>query len=270
MTTHLDQYRVIGFPVKHSLSPRIHNAFAAYTAQAMHYDFLEIHPSDLLDRLDQIRQDHTIKGLSVTLPHKEALYRYCDTLDPLAQQAGAVSNVIIDEKRIFHGLNLDGIGLVKDIQRLGHHFHQRKVLILGAGGATRGILGAIIAENPASITIANRTVTKAQVIVEAHHHLHNEIDYCALDQISNRYDIIINATSASVDGCALPLKKEQFSQDSFGYDLMYHSDGTVFTLWCQKQNIPCADGKGMLIEISREIFKRWRGITPPQEITYLL
>lgn len=266
MTTHLDQYRVIGYPVKHSLSPRIHQYFAQQTHQQMYYDFLEVHPDDLMATLEQIRNDDRIKGLSITLPHKESLYRYCNTLDPLAEQAQAVSNVIITPERTFIGLNLDGIGLVNDIDQLGYCFENKKVLILGAGGATKGILGAIIAEHPSSITIANRTRSKAKQIVSHNLSRYAALNACGLDQINDQYDIIINATSASVEGTQLPITIDHFNANGFGYDLMYHSNGTVFTQWCKAKNIACADGKGMLIEISREIFKRWRGITPPREI----
>ena len=266
MTIHLDQYRVIGYPVKHSLSPRIHQYFAEQTQQQMHYDFLEVHPDNLLDTLEHIRKNSDIKGLSVTLPHKEALYRYCDELDPLATQAQAVSNVIITTQRKLIGLNLDGIGLVNDIHKLGYSFEDKKILILGAGGATKGILGAIIAEHPVSITIANRTLAKAEHIVEHNLCRFAALNACGLEEIKDRYDIIINATSASVDGAQLPVTIEHFNANGFGYDLMYHTSGTVFTQGCKAKNIACADGKGMLIEISREIFKRWRGVTPPREI----
>ncbi|WP_440617541.1 shikimate dehydrogenase [Cysteiniphilum sp. 6C5] len=257
----IDQYYVIGNPVKHSLSPKIHTEFAAQTGQKMCYEALEICPDNLEQTLNILRLDHTVKGLSVTLPFKEELYRYCDKLDDLAQEAEAVSNVIINDKREFIGLNLDGVGLVNDIKNnLNISLQNKRILILGAGGAAKGILGAIVRETPESITIANRTKEKAQNLAERSTNSAVKLSACALDEITDAFDIVINATSASVAKENLPLKLDNFTSGALAYDLMYAPNGTVFTTWCQSNNIQATDGKGMLLELSKIAFQHWRGL----------
>ncbi len=259
----IDQYYVIGYPVKHSLSPQIHREFAQQTKQNMRYDALEICPDNLEQTLNVLRLDETVKGLSVTLPFKEAVYAYCDEVDELAQQAKAVSNVVIDHNRRFIGFNLDGLGLINDINKqFGIDFKNKTVLIVGAGGAAKGILGSIAAQKPRHITIANRTLIKAIALAESIQD--NKITTAAsqLTSIAGSFDIVINATSASVEGQVLPLTSAHFKQSAVGYDLMYAPDGTVFTKWCDQYNIRNSDGKGMLIELSKLAFSRWRGVVP--------
>lgn len=257
----IDQYYVIGNPVKHSLSPQIHTGFAAKTGQVMHYEALEICTDNLEQTLNVLRLDTAVKGLSVTLPFKEELYRYCDKLDDLAQEAEAVSNVIINSDREFIGLNLDGLGLVNDIKNnLNIGLQNKRILILGAGGAAKGILGAIVRENPESITIANRTKEKAHNLVARSKNSVVKLNACALNEIAGVFDIVINATSASVAKESLPLKLDNFASGALAYDLMYASNGTVFTTWCQSNNIQAIDGKGMLLELSKIAFQHWRGV----------
>lgn len=257
----VDQYYVIGNPVKHSLSPKIHTDFAAKTGQTMCYEALEICPDNLEQTINVLRLDRIVKGLSVTLPFKEALYRYCDKLDDLAQEAEAVSNVVINSDRKFIGLNLDGLGLVNDIKNnLNISLQSKQILILGAGGAAKGILGAIVRENPESITIANRTKEKAQRLAERSTNNAVKLNACALTEIEGVFDIVINATSASVAKENLPLQLNNFASDALAYDLMYAPTGTVFTAWCQLNNIQAIDGKGMLLELSKIAFQHWRGV----------
>ncbi|MFZ9035114.1 MAG: shikimate dehydrogenase [Francisellaceae bacterium] len=256
-----DHYFVIGYPVKHSLSPAIQQEFIRKTGQEMSYEALEIKPDELLDVLHRLRVDERVKGLSVTLPFKELLYRYCDELDEKAKATGAVSNVLIDERRQFKGFNLDGLGLIRDIE-LNHNFPIRgkKVLIIGAGGAAKGILPDIIAEAPASIRITNRTLSKAVMLASHFQDKFQQLDVCPLEEISGRFDLVINATSASVEGLPLPLERRNFNDNALAYDLMYAPTGTVFTNWCQQQGIAASDGKGMLLELSKVAFYLWRDI----------
>ncbi|WP_119328439.1 shikimate dehydrogenase [Cysteiniphilum halobium] len=257
----IDRYYVIGNPVKHSLSPKIHTDFASQTGQIMRYEALEICPDNLEQTLNVLRLDPMVKGLSVTLPFKEALYHYCDKLDDLAQEAEAVSNVVINSNRAFIGLNLDGLGLVNDIKNnLNISLQNKRILILGAGGAAKGILGAIVRENPKSITITNRTKEKAYSLVARSTNSAIKLHACALDEIEGEFDIIINATSASVAKENLPLQLNNFASNALAYDLMYAPNGTVFTTWCQSNNIKAIDGKGMLLELSKIAFQHWRGV----------
>ncbi len=259
----IDQYYVIGYPVKHSLSPKIHTEFALKTGQNMRYEALEICPDNLEQTLNVLRLDPAVKGLSVTLPFKERLYAYCDQLDELAMEAQAVSNVIINHRQEFLGLNLDGMGLVNDIKNNLHlSLWDKSILILGAGGAARGILGAILREKPLSITIANRTKEKSQILARQISNTQLKIDACVLDEINGAFDVVINATSASINNENLPLKVDYFKQGALAYDLMYAPNGTVFTRWCSAHQIRSMDGKGMLMELSKLAFKQWRGVLP--------
>ncbi|WP_116964416.1 shikimate dehydrogenase [Fastidiosibacter lacustris] len=257
----LDQYYVIGYPVKHTLSPKIHNEFASQTKQNMCYGALEVYPDNLEQALNMLKLDETVKGLSITLPFKERLYEYCDHLERLAEQAQAVSNVIINNKREFIGLNLDGLGLVNDIKNnLYFPIYAKTILIIGAGGAVKGILGALLQEGPSKVVIANRTLAKAQILVERIQ-LHNtQLEVQALDDIIGSYDLVINATSASIDNQQLPLDLTNFNKGALGYDLMYAQNGTVFTHWCKQNGINAVDGKGMLTELSKIAFYCWRGV----------
>ena len=258
-----DKYYVIGYPVKHSLSPEIHMKFAKQTRQDLEYEVLEVCPDNLQQTLNVLRLDKKVKGLSITVPFKERLYEYCDTLDSLAQQAQAVSNVIIDENRQFKGLNLDGLGLVNDLK---HNMHvslkDKKILTLGAGGAAKGIVGAILQQQPKAITIANRTYQKALNLAQINANSAIEVKAIELSNITASFDVVINATSASINGAFLPVAKENFNQDAIAYDLMYGTGGTVFTKWCQENYIKTSDGKGMLLELSKLAFEHWRGVLP--------
>lgn len=259
----VDRYYVIGYPVKHSLSPEIHREFAQKTGQSMCFEALEILPEQLITTLNTLRLDPSVKGLSVTLPFKEHLYEYCDQLEPLACEAQAVSNVMINDQRAFVGLNLDGLGLVSDMKNnLRFELKGKSILILGAGGAARGILGAIIQERPRHIHIANRTFSKVVALLEKLKHQPENVAFSVSDLpgISGQFDIVINATSASVTQVELPLKAGYFNKAALGYDLMYAPKGTVFTRWCQAQQIKNSDGRGMLIELSKIAFYRWRHI----------
>ena len=259
----IDQYYVIGYPVKHSLSPQIHTEFAEKTEQSMRYEALEICPDNLEQTLIVLRMDPTVKGLSVTVPFKERLYAYCDQLDELAEEAQAVSNVIINDKREFIGLNLDGLGLVNDIRsNLKTSLKGKRILVFGAGGAAKGILGALLRECPERITVANRTLIKAEALVDYFKFATAQLLAQGLDDITGVYDIVINATSASISNESLPLKLSYFAKKALAYDLMYAPDGTAFTQWCSTHGINAIDGKGMLMELSKMAFKRWRGVLP--------
>ena len=255
-----DQYYVIGNPVKHSLSPCIHNAFARQTGQNMLYSPLEI-PEDDFDATMERLKNEPIKGLSITVPYKEAILPYVNHLDNYAQLAEAVSNIIVNDDNEWTGINLDGLGLVNDLQR-NHHcsLQDKRILILGAGGSAKGILGALFAEMPAAITIANRTVKKAHLLAQRSAPLF-EVQATDIYDIGDSYDVIINATALSLTNTPPPLEPRHFNTGAFGYDLMYAPEGTAFTRWCQDKGIAAADGKGMLLELSREIFYRWRGVS---------
>ncbi|MFT4693997.1 MAG: shikimate dehydrogenase [Francisella sp.] len=252
-----DLYHVIGYPVKHSLSPKIQMQLAKEYNQDMLFTAVEVAPQDLEAKIAEFKANPQIKGLSVTVPHKEGVYELCDDASDIAKDVKAASNVIFTPERKMIALNYDGLGIINDI-KYNHStkLNGKRVLVIGAGGAAKAVVAAVIAENPVSIAIANRTKTKAQAIQGLFSYKYN-ITIEDFESINGQYDIVINSTSSSIEGVVLPLSKANFTKDALGYDLMYAEKGTVFTKWCDNQNIKSADGRGMLQELSKAIFKFW-------------
>lgn len=273
----IDQYYVIGNPVKHSLSPIIHRAFAKETNERLSYDALEIAIDQFDHVMKQIKENPSIKGLSVTVPFKERAFKLCDSVDDYAKETGAVSNIIIIEKnkkRAFYGINLDGVSLVLDLKEKGIELKDKSVLILGAGGAARGILLPIYHTQPKSISILNRTEKKAiDLINDFKKNKNNEnlknIKIINNNDKNNKFDIIINTTSASLNN-TIPDFNENFvmtkfgTQNTIGYDMAYLKSGekTAFVKYLEQRGCQSFDGQGMLLALSKEIFFRWRGIYP--------
>ena len=228
--------------------------------QDMLFTAVEISPEDLEQKLAEFKANPQIKGLSVTVPHKERVFELCDYASDIAKDVRAASNVVFTPERKMIALNYDGLGIVNDIKHNNAtEFKNKHILIVGAGGAAKAVVAAVIAQNPTSITVVNRTKAKALVIKELFTYKYN-IAIEDFENIQGQYDIVINSTSSSIGGIALPLTKANFSQNALGYDLMYAENGTVFTKWCNSQNIKSADGRGMLYELSEAIFKYWRNI----------
>ena len=254
-------YYVIGYPVKHSLSPKIQMQLAKEYNQNMLFTAVEVAPQDLEQKIAEFKANPQIKGLSVTVPHKERVYELCDDASDIAKDVKAASNVIFTYDRKMIALNYDGLGIINDI-KYNHStkLKDKRVLVVGAGGAAKAVVAALIAEKPTSITIANRTKAKAQAIKELFAYRYS-IAIEDFESIQGQYDIVINSTSTSIDGISLPLLNSNFSENALGYDLMYAESGTTFTKWCDSQGIKSADGKGMLQELSKAVFKFWRNIS---------
>ncbi|MED7819164.1 MULTISPECIES: shikimate dehydrogenase [unclassified Francisella] len=255
-----DLYHVIGFPVKHSLSPKIQMELARQYSQDMIFTAIEVKPEELEEKIKEFKNNTEVKGLSVTIPHKERVFALADDSDTTAKAVGAASNVIFTPERKMIALNYDGLGIVNDIKNnYKVELKQKKVLVVGAGGAAKAVVAAIIKESPKSIAIANRTMQKAQAIANL---FVSEfaIDIEDFTNISGTFDIVINSTSSSIHQEMLPLKTTNFTENAFAYDLMYADVGTIFTKWCQENHIFAADGKGMLQELSKAVFKYWRGL----------
>jgi len=259
-----DRYYVIGNPIAHSKSPKIHMQFASKYSQNILYERIEVLEDNLEETLKLIKDDYSVKGLSITLPLKEKVFKFCKSVDKLAFEAKSVSNIAINETREFMGFNLDGLGLLKDIKRNNINTKNKSILILGAGGAAKGIVGALMQEKPQNICIANRSLNKAVNLKNYFLTIYPKTNIIATDinKIENKYDLVINATSASISCISLPLKKDFFNKKAFGYDIMYMNKPTVFNQWCTKNHIQNVDGKGMLLEISKLAFFMWRGISP--------
>lgn len=255
-----DLYYVIGFPVKHSLSPAIQMRLAQQYNQDMLFTAIEVAPQDLEAKIQEFKTNPQVKGLSVTMPHKERVYALADDADTTAKAVQAASNIIFTAERKMIALNYDGLGIVNDIKNnYKIDFAGKKVLVVGAGGAAKAVVAAVLKESPLSLSITNRTLAKAKAIEELFK-VDTEIKIIDFDNISDSFDIVINSTSSSIDGKLLPLKDSNFNKNAFAYDLMYADGGTIFTKWCQAYNIAAADGKGMLKELSIAVFKYWRGL----------
>lgn len=260
-----DRYAVIGNPVAHSKSPQIHAAFARLTFQDMAYEAI-LAPVDGFAAAVRAFIAAGGRGLNVTVPFKLEAYALADTRSPRAEAAKAVNTLAFSDAGI-HGDNTDGLGLVADLTRnLGLELAGKRLLLLGAGGAARGVLLPLMAERPAVLTLANRTAAKArQLLAEFLPHA----DGCPMDaggfaELSGRqFDLVINATAASLADEAPPLPAGLYAPGSLAYDMVYGRE-TPFLAAARAQGaVRLADGLGMLVEQAAESFFLWRGVRPP-------
>jgi shikimate dehydrogenase len=260
-----DKYAVIGFPIHHSKSPRIHTLFAQQTGQNIIYDRVEVKPENFASFVEFFFKEGG-KGLNCTVPHKEAAYHFATVLTDRAHFAKAVNTLIVKDGEIM-GDNTDGMGLIYDLT-INHRLSlaNKRLLILGAGGATRGIMAPLIAENPSEIIIANRTLDKATLLVKdfSSHTFDVSIEGCGFADLNNhQFDIILNATSASLSGDVPPLPDAILAPDGICYDLAYSNEPTAFVRWGLENNaLKSIDGLGMLVEQAAEAFYVWRGVRP--------
>jgi len=259
----MDQYCVFGNPIKHSRSPFIHQLFAEQTKQALTYT-TQLVP---LDGFEKAVHEFIVaggKGANVTVPFKEKALLLCDQLSEVAQQAGAVNTLSFINGGII-GDNTDGHGLVNDLLRHKVILAQSRILLLGAGGAAKGVVLPLLAHNPASIIIANRTVNKAEQLCTQFND--NRLQARGFDQInSHTFDLIINATSASLRGTFPTIPAKLITTNTVCYDMVYGKKLTSFLVWAQQQGATqVIDGLGMLVEQAAASFYIWRGILPDVE-----
>ena len=258
-----DRYGVIGHPIAHSKSPVIHGQFAEQTEQDIEYGAYDIRPENLPTELDRL-VDEGLKGLNVTVPHKSTVTDLLDELTDRAKLAGAVNTISIDEDGARRGDNTDGVGLVKDLRdNLYIDLEDQRILILGAGGATRGIVPALLEASPKRILIANRTVDKARALAEEFESL-GRISACEFDELGGQsFNLIINATSAGLDGNVPPFPGSIVTPEVICYDLSYAMKDTPFVDWAREHGAEHVhQGWGMLIEQAAESFYIWRDIRP--------
>lgn len=252
---------VIGHPIAHSLSPRLHAAFAAQVGLTLDYQALDIPPEALADRLKGLF-DEGWCGFNITLPHKTAVAALCQRLHPRAEQAGAVNTLVRDEAG-WLGDNTDGLGLMADLARLGIAVNGRRVLILGAGGAARGILGPLLAASPATLVVSNRNPWKPEALAETFAPLGRVHPRTHLSLKGDRYDLVINATSAGHAGTLPRLPPGLLEAGSVAYDLSYGKAHGPFADWAVQAGARAVhDGLGMLVEQAAESFSRWHGQRP--------
>lgn len=258
-----DRYGVMGNPIGHSKSPMIHTLFAEQSGQAITYEALLVELGGFNDAVEAFR-DEGGKGLNVTVPFKRDAWKRVDERSPCAELAGAVNTIVLREDGSLFGDNTDGNGLVRDIRdNLGISLAGKKVLVLGAGGAVRGVLGPILEENPESVTIANRTPARAQELAEAFE-AYGSTEGCGFDELEgSSFDIVINGTSASLKGEVPPLPDTLLNKGALCYDMMYAAEPTAFMVWADDHSSErIADGLGMLVEQAAESFLIWRGVKP--------
>lgn len=262
-TTIIDRYGVMGYPVSHSRSPVIHRLFAMQTEQEMQYELLQVSPGKLESAVRQFQRTGG-KGLNMTVPHKGEAVRLVDQLSERASTAGAVNTLVFQVGAVI-GDNTDGIGLLRDlVVNLGVNIEGANVLILGAGGATRGIVGPLLEMQPATLRIANRTLHRAQALAD-HFGSLGPVSACSFNAVpvSEPYDLVINATSAGLHGEMPPYPKAAISKNTFCYDLSYGITPTPFSIWARDAGASqSVMGWGMLVEQAAESFHLWRGIRP--------
>ncbi|WP_413674752.1 shikimate dehydrogenase [Massilia cellulosiltytica] len=261
-----DRYAVIGHPVAHSKSPQIHAAFAGQTGQNLAYERL-LAPLDGFATSVRSFVAQGGKGLSVTVPFKLEAHGLADMLTARARAAGAVNALHIVDGRIV-GDNTDGAGLVRDIEHgAGVALEGKKVLMLGAGGAARGAVLPLLQAGTASLTIANRTAAKAAGLA-AGFAAHGNILARDFHALQGGFDVVINATSASMDDQLPPVRAEVFASGALAYDMMYGREPTVFMRFAAEHGVDTRDGLGMLVEQAAEAFLLWRAVRPDTAPVY--
>ena len=263
-----DRYVVIGNPIAHSKSPQIHARFAEQTSQSMQYERL-LAPLDAFDQTVKSFVATGGRGANVTVPFKLDAFRAATQLSARARAAEAVNTLRFDAGEIF-GDNTDGVGLVRDIvHNAKFTISGKTVLLLGAGGAARGVIQALLAESPSQLVIANRTPERASELVEQFAHEANGLlQASSFADLKSNFDLIINATSASLASELPSVPASIFSSQSFVYDMMYSSHLTLFMQLATSHGAITRDGLGMLVEQAAESFFVWRGARPETTSVY--
>ena len=261
----MDRYAVIGNPIAHSKSPQIHAAFARQTGQELSYEAL-LAPVDGFAQTVADFRAHGGRGLNVTVPFKLEAFALAERHTARAQAAGAVNTLAFDADGIL-GDNTDGAGLVRDLTaNLDFALAGRRILLLGAGGATRGVLLPLLDSRPARLTIANRTVAKAEALSTLFAARAGDcvLDACGFDALAGRrFDLVINATAASLADELPPLPPGLYAEGALAYDMMYARAPTRFMRAALADGAArVADGLGMLVEQAAESFTLWRGVRP--------
>lgn len=258
-----DKYGVIGYPVAHSWSPFIHGMFARETGQRLTYTRLEVAPEALNDKVAEFFASGG-KGLNVTVPHKQAACLIARYRTPRAEIAGAVNTLAVRDEGLL-GDNTDGAGLLADLgDNLDFDLANTKILLLGAGGAARGVIGPLLGGSPELVEIANRNGARAGELAREFSTLGN-LRGCGFDSITTSvtFDLVLNATSASLQDTIPPIPPGVIGPTTLCYDMAYGKGDTAFTRWSKSAGAGRAEtGWGMLVEQAAESFLLWRGIKP--------
>lgn len=259
-----DRYAVIGFPIGHSQSPLIHRLFARQTGENIAYTRVAAAPEEFESTVQEFT-DGGGRGLNVTVPHKGAAFDLADELGPEARRAGAVNTLSFAADGRVRGDNTDGIGFLRDVERNhGLDLHGKRMLILGAGGAARGVLAVLSGTGIGQLVVANRTIQKAKDLLAAVD-APPDFSACPLAALTDQepFDVVINATSLGLNAVDLPFAPGCLSPDTFAYDLVYGTEPTPFVQWATRHGAGTAvQGWGMLVEQAAESFAIWRGVRP--------
>ena len=261
-----DRYAVVGNPIGHSLSPRIHTLFAEQTGQHLVYEARLGDPGHF-ERQVRGWFREGLRGLNVTVPFKEQAFRMADFRTPRAERAGAVNTVWSETGGRLTGDNTDGAGFMRDlVERLGFAPRGQRILILGAGGATRGLLAPLLEATPARLVVANRTAQRAHDLMRSFGDLavSTRLQASGLGDLpEGPYDLLINATAAGLGADRLDLPAGLLAPGAVAYDLVYGLPAEPFLVWAHAQGASrVTDGLGMLVEQAAEAFAIWRGVRP--------
>lgn len=262
----MDHYAVFGNPVKHSRSPWIHAQFAAQTGAELEYRAQEVDPAQFEQQVLAFFASGGA-GLNITVPFKERAHDLAQVLSEAATVAGAVNTLYQGADGRLVGDNTDGVGMLRDILQNKGVLRQRRILVVGAGGAVRGVLPNLLAERPAELVIVNRTAERASALAARFRDL-GPVRGGGFELLSDAagmlpFDWVINGTSAGLGGGLPPLPDNVISPRSWGYDMVYGQGQTVFQQWCRNHGAEKAlDGLGMLVEQAAEAFYLWRGVRP--------
>lgn len=257
------RYAVMGHPIGHSKSPAIHSQFARQCGIRLDYTAVQVDPGGFAQAVEHFRAAGG-GGLNVTVPFKVEAFKLASRLSDRAEQAGAVNTLKFGDQELY-GDNTDGVGLLRDLEdNLGVNLKGKSILILGAGGAVRGIL-APLSDAPKRLVIANRTVSRAQDLSEQFSRPGGiTFEACGFDSLSDQhFDVVLNATAASLEGQVPPIPEDIFRSGALAYDLMYADQPTPFMIWSRDHGASqVIDGLGMLVEQAAESFYLWHGQRP--------
>ncbi len=258
-----DCYAVMGNPIAHTKSPLIHRLFAQQTGEQLQYDALLVNKDGFAQAVASFLMKGG-KGLNVTVPFKQQAWEIADELSDRARRAGAVNTLLVNEQGALFGDNTDGVGLVRDLTRnLGMQLKGKNILLLGAGGAARGVLAPLLEQRPNAVHLANRTVERAVELAQSFADL-GKLSASGFDDIPPKhYDLIINATAAGLGDETPELPEGTIQPDTWCYDMMYGAQPTAFMRYAQQcGSRHTFDGLGMLVEQAAESFRLWRGVMP--------
>jgi shikimate dehydrogenase len=258
-----DHYAVMGNPIAHSKSPRIHTLFAQQTGESLDYTAILV-PLDGFAAAVAAFLANGGRGLNITVPFKEQAWQLAASRSPRAERAGAVNTLLLHADGRHHGENTDGVGLVRDLRdNHGVTLAGQRILLVGAGGAARGVLEPLLDEHPRLLVIANRTADRAVELARQFCTL-GRIEGCGLDDVAGQtFDLVINATAASLAGAVPALPDDVVGAGTACYDMMYGSEPTAFMRWALERGASqVMDGLGMLVEQAAESFYLWRRLRP--------